>query len=369
MLSYSIHNNMNIKSLLNVAGLLLATLLVFYLLLFTVNFGASATFNPGVCPDSGGWVKVDGLSGLHYEFNVPAGYTVTDNCYKAGDFVVYGTGSNVVSGVFNSPQGAVCIAPGIPHNGCNYLDLSHASFLLVELSTPPDDPPVCEWTQWSECSAPCGGGIHDRYCGDEREWEVCNTQACPCPEVPEFPQCPLGYAGDVAHFDRYASNPHQIVGGPLLFGGDDVYSLENGNFLQCFCPDEGTEGIQTNWWRTDEILDGWFREFGTQWNLGDYWYLAQNSSFICDSGNTGGNDPTSTPTPTPSPTPTGSQSSGGSSSGSSSSDTGNNNQEQVLGTTTLAATGSVADHLIVLGLVLILSSIYGVQKIQEINKI
>ena len=50
-------------------------------------------------------------------------------------------------------------------------------------------------------------------------------------------------------------------------------------------------GIQTNWLRTNDPVIGWFFENGSQWNLGNYNYAAQNISFSCTS------EPVSTPTP------------------------------------------------------------------------
>jgi hypothetical protein len=95
-----------------------------------------------------------------------------------------------------------------------------------------------------------------------------------------FPSCQnfIGTPGDKAH---YNFGMHQIVGGPLLPGSDDVYTLENGNFLQCFCPVDGVTGIQTNWLRVPGYMQGWFYEFGEGWNLGRYWYAAQNMPFSC----------------------------------------------------------------------------------------
>jgi hypothetical protein len=89
-----------------------------------------------VCPSTGGWTKVEPLSGLTYTYTPPTGYTVTSNCYKAGNAdPVYGTGTTVTSTIFNSPGGATCTAPGVPHNGCAYQSLSHASFLLTATTT------------------------------------------------------------------------------------------------------------------------------------------------------------------------------------------------------------------------------------------
>ncbi len=90
--------------------------------------------------------------------------------------------------------------------------------------------------------------------------------------------CPLPYDGDHAHYDY---GWHQIVGDGLLEGSDDVYSLNNTDYLQCFCGLDG-QGIQTYWWRTDlQSLAGWYSLNGLQWNLGNYHYLAQNTFYDC----------------------------------------------------------------------------------------
>lgn len=109
-----------------------------------------------------------------------------------------------------------------------------------------------------------------------------------------FPSCEslLSNPGDHAHYDY---GLHQIVGGPLVEGSDDVYSLEGGNFAQCYCPVTGSEGIQTNWLMSEEPIDGWYFENGNQWNLGNYTYAAQNSSFSCEvTPPTGGGQPLTT---------------------------------------------------------------------------
>lgn len=115
---------------------------------------------------------------------------------------------------------------------------------------------------------------------------VSGTQDSQTP--PDFPAC-RSYTepGDWQHYD---SGEHQIVGGGIVEGTDDVYTFGE-NFVQCFCSPDG-DGIQTSWWRTDQVLEGWFSENGLQWNLGDYHYLAQNSEYDCS-------EPEPTPTPTP----------------------------------------------------------------------
>lgn len=117
-----------------------------------------------------------------------------------------------------------------------------------------------------------------------------NVEATQEYEEFEFPLCiDQEGNGDWSHYD---SGLHQIYGDGLQEGQDDVYSLENGNFLQCFCPLNG-EGIQTDWYRTE-----YGSVNGSQWNLGDYQYDVVNFNYSCNRV---------TPTPTErqeQPTPT-----------------------------------------------------------------
>ena len=121
---------------------MLKTLIISLFVVVAVGMYGTGTVSAqaAVCPEGNDWIKVDNLSGLSYTFtNIPDGYKVTDNCYKAATSVVYGSGATVTSAVFNSPQGITCTAPGLPHPGCNLQDLSHASFRLEKI-TNPDDP-------------------------------------------------------------------------------------------------------------------------------------------------------------------------------------------------------------------------------------
>ncbi len=119
--------------------------------------------------------------------------------------------------------------------------------------------------------------------------------------APSFPACGdkiFSEQGDKAHYDY---GTHQIVGDGLVEGSDDVYSLGDGNALQCYCPVEGDGGIQTNWWNVEGVdqstvdsykNQGWLYEAsGTVWNLNSGPYLAQNVNFSCS-------QPEVTPTPT-----------------------------------------------------------------------
>jgi len=123
--------------------------------------------------------------------------------------------------------------------------------------------------------------------------------------IPIYPSCSefFGQTGDKAHYD---SGLHQIVGNGLVQGSDDVFTLEDGNFLQCFCSIEDDTGIQTFWWwandmtqdeRDQHVADGWHLENGLQWNLADGLYLAKNADYFCG-------EPSPTPTPTITITPT-----------------------------------------------------------------
>ena len=104
----------------------------------------------------------------------------------------------------------------------------------------------------------------------------------------------------------------------MVEGSDNVYSLDSGNYLQCYCPAEGEDGTQTNWWLADGLNQedisyytslGWYYLNGEPWNLGNHMYLAENLDSICalpSATPTPSVTPTITPTltPTPSLTPT-----------------------------------------------------------------
>lgn len=148
---------------------------------------------------------------------------------------------------------------------------------------------------------------------------------------PSFPTCanPTGTLKT-----QYSSGTHGIAGNSGVFSGSDsVYTLSDGNVLQCFCAEDGS-GIQTNWWRVTSISDaerkvlesqGWhYIPDGAAWGLDNTVYLAKNNNYACRGGNSGNN----------------SSSNGGSSVAGASANTGgsNNGVGQVLG---LATTGSM----------------------------
>lgn len=142
---------------------------------------------------------------------------------------------------------------------------------------------------------------------------------------PSFPACPGGSGNIKAN---YPEGQHAIVGVTgLQFGSDKVFSIGDNNFLQCYCPPQGS-GTQTNWLSANNIsqvdknnliTQGWVLiPNGADWGLEPIPYLAKNSSFSCGGG--GGNGPSGDSGPSAG----GSGSSGG----------------QVLGISTLAATSS-----------------------------
>lgn len=113
-------------------------------------------------------------------------------------------------------------------------------------------------------------------------------------QVPSFPSC-TNPSGNIKV--EYVSGQHAIVGDSKLHeGSDKVYSLFDGNVLQCFCPENG-EGIQTNWWKISSLSQndisslknqGWhFIPSGRDWGLDSDPYLAKNENYNCK-GNGGG---------------------------------------------------------------------------------
>lgn len=118
-------------------------------------------------------------------------------------------------------------------------------------------------------------------------------------DAPQFPVC-SNPQGDVK--ESYNSGDHAIPGeNSTRQGSDTVYSIGDGNYIQCFCAEDGS-GIQTNWWRIPQLDQeqietfiklGWhFIPDGSDWGLEDVEYLAFNSVYSC------GEDHTVTPTPT-----------------------------------------------------------------------
>lgn len=114
--------------------------------------------------------------------------------------------------------------------------------------------------------------------------------------APTFPSC-ANAQGTVKA--SYPSGIHGIPGREEEFkGSDNVFLVTQDTILQCFCPESGQNGIQTNWWKipqlTQEEVDsfvkqGWFNvPDGSLWGLDKAPYLAQNIDFACRSISNGG---------------------------------------------------------------------------------
>lgn len=115
---------MTAKKIVLVLGLLV-------LLMLAMTITASAD-GPGVCPDGGAWVKVDGLSGTTYTFTPPEGYTVGANCYKHATFVHFGSGPTVTADAHCAWEWRGWRLVYV----CHTYELSHASFELIPLPPP-----------------------------------------------------------------------------------------------------------------------------------------------------------------------------------------------------------------------------------------
>jgi len=71
--------------------------------------------------------------------------------------------------------------------------------------------------------------------------------------IPVFPSCTIPQGTVKAQFGQ---GTHGIVGSTDTFiGSDSVFTLTEDTLLQCFCPEIGTDGIQTNWWRATGLTD------------------------------------------------------------------------------------------------------------------
>lgn len=107
--------------------------------------------------------------------------------------------------------------------------------------------------------------------------------------LPSFPNC-KNPQGSIKV--TYSEGTHGIPGNSSIFvGSDSVYTLTTDTTLQCFCPVQGDNGIQTNWWKVSELsIDqieslvalGWvYIPNGAEWGLDEEPYLAFNISYDC----------------------------------------------------------------------------------------
>lgn len=109
------------------------------------------------------------------------------------------------------------------------------------------------------------------------------------PTEPTFPHC-LDLQGQVkvVHY----SGTHGIPGDLNTYTGkDQVNWLSESTLVQCFCPDKGVNGIQTNWWKITDFSErsietliklGWvYIPNGEKWGLQEGPYLAKNTEYVC----------------------------------------------------------------------------------------
>jgi hypothetical protein len=109
---------------------------VAFLLITWLSYGKAEAVE--TCPNTGGWIKVEPLSGKTYTYSPAPNCTVSDNCYKHSTFVHYGTGVTVTADSHCTDW---------EWWGCSrwtQYDLSHASFKVncVAPTLTPTNTPV-----------------------------------------------------------------------------------------------------------------------------------------------------------------------------------------------------------------------------------
>ncbi|XP_066028698.1 coadhesin [Pocillopora verrucosa] len=124
-----------------------------------------------------------------------------------------------------------------------------------------------EWSEWSECTATCGGGSrsHSRTCtnpspknkgktcieqdlGPNMESEECNTQDCPIPggytDWSEWGECSVTCGGGVQTRKRTCTNPPPSGGGPTCIEQNLGPAEEQ---KECNSQDCGEDGNWSPW--------------------------------------------------------------------------------------------------------------------------
>lgn len=113
---------------------------------------------------------------------------------------------------------------------------------------------------------------------------------------PPLFSCELPVGTLVSSYDQ---GVHGIPGKTKTYTGSDrVYRVDESHVLQCFCPANGGEGIQSNWWSIGELdaadrgffeRRGWvFVPTGSIWGLQDTAYLVKNDPTSCGNNGRGG---------------------------------------------------------------------------------
>lgn len=109
------------------------------------------------------------------------------------------------------------------------------------------------------------------------------------PTPPGFPSCVNPNGTLKVQFNE---GLHGIPGTTADYrGSDKVYQVSSEQLIQCFCPESGDTGIQTNWWKLGTISDqdlqdlknqGWsYIPNGSLWGLDPVSYVAKNDQYTC----------------------------------------------------------------------------------------
>jgi hypothetical protein len=135
------------------------------------------------------------------------------------------------------------------------------------------------------------------------------------PTPPTFPRCEDKLR--VSRGDRLNKNSgrHPIPGKEDFEGRNDIYTLTEGNFVQCSCESNGSRGLQTNWWNIQGLplglvdIDafergGWVHVTnGANWNVLNNQYLAKTNDINCTTTSASTATPTRSATASRTPTP------------------------------------------------------------------
>jgi len=114
--------------------------------------------------------------------------------------------------------------------------------------------------------------------------------------IPQFPSCTAPQGNIKVYYD---TGVHGIPGKSETFkGSDTVYVVSDSTLMQCFCPENGNTGIQTNWWKISTLEEGMVKSLtdqgwiyipdGSLWGLEAVNYFAKNSEYTCRASSGGG---------------------------------------------------------------------------------
>jgi hypothetical protein len=180
--------------------------LLFLLITIGLSFGigylmsrpTQVSAQASVCPEGNGWTSHIQVNSQSITYNADPGKLIVESCYKAGTTLRYATyNPGVNTKTLNSDVWNKSGCPDV--NGCNYQNISHASFKLAISSptptptaspTPTPTPPACpesyscsecaeyDWTDKSSCSKEMKSYCRRTYdCG----WDENESWYCPCP--------------------------------------------------------------------------------------------------------------------------------------------------------------------------------------------